>query len=218
MKGFDLNVLINMIGNAVGGTVKEYFEELASPIEKENKELIDKVNYLEKESKDIKRIKSKIEEENKELKGKNNKLSKDNEAIIRESNEILDENEELKCKNNKLEKEYEVLNKDNEVLRKDNEALNKLLNQTKVELAKVSKYGIVALNEEIYKIMVTEYRNERNDSNRRKKIVNRLMSIIADNNWKFQKANITTLVDTKGLCAIFTEEQCGIIKREMGRI
>ena len=204
MKDFDLNVLMSMIGKAVGGTVKEYCEGLVSPIEEKNKELINEVNRLKKEIEDMNKVKNKIEEENKKLADTNNKLEKEHENIIKESNEILDEKKMLVAKNNKLEKEHE--------------ALNKLNNQNKIKLAQLSKYGIIALNEEIYKIMVTEYRNERNDNNRKKKIVSNLKHIIDDNDWKIKKENINTLADTKGQCAIFTEEQCEIIKRAMGRI
>ena len=176
MKGFDLNVLMSMIGKAVSGTVKEYCEGLVSPIEEKNKELINEVNRLKKEIEDMNEVKNKIEEENKKLADTNNKLEKEHENIIKESNEILDEKKMLVAKNNKLEKEHE--------------ALNKLNNQNKIKLAQLSKYGIIALNEEIYKIMVTEYRNERNDNNRKKKIVSNLKHIIDDNDWKIKKENI----------------------------
>ena len=211
MKDFDLNVLMSMIGNAIGGTVKEYCKGIISPIEEKNEELKNKVNCLKREIEDIKKTKNDVKEENKELKNKNNKLEKEYENIIKESSQILDENKELKNKNNKLREEYKCLVR-------DNEALNKLNNQNKIKLANLSKYDIIALNEEIFKIMVTEYRNERNDSNRKKKIVSNLKHIIDDNDWKIKKENINTLVDTKGRCAIFTEEQCEIIKRAMGRI
>lgn len=149
------------------------------------------------------------------LREANNKLKECNDKLKKAYKLTKDERDKLK---KAYESSREANNRLKEKHQRDIDFYEKQHNKDMIKIASLSKFNIIASNEEIFKIMVTEYRNERNDKKRRNKMVSKLMYITTDNDWNILKGSVTAFVDTNGLCALFTEEQCEVIKRAMGRI